>query len=127
MEDTRFAKYEFLPTARVLFFINGAIWLSFGVISLLRLQTNNTVPFITLVVVAGLMFGNVGAMLLAGWSLGKRYRWAFGFSLAVLIANIFLTFTDQTGLFDLVTLLFDCVILVFVICARRELRNAAYN
>jgi hypothetical protein len=63
-------------------------------------------------VVGILMFGNAGAMLLAGIGIGKPRRLFYLFAMAVLAVNIILTFTDQFGIFDLLTLL------AFLILAR---------
>jgi hypothetical protein len=62
-------------------------------------------------IVALLMFGNVAAMLVSAWLAGKRWKWGYFLALAVLLANILLTFTDQFGFLDLVTLLLDLAIL----------------
>ncbi|MBE2223209.1 MAG: hypothetical protein IAF02_16825, partial [Anaerolineae bacterium] len=44
-------------------------------------------------------------------------RW-FWLATAVLLINIILTFTDQVGIFDLLTLLLDVVILSLLIANR---------
>jgi hypothetical protein len=101
-----------IPLTQGLFLLNAAIWLLFGVISLWRLGNNPTNQEFTLWVVALLMFANVAAMLITGVGLGTRYRRLFVFfGLLVLLGNIILTFTDQFGLFDLLTLLLDLVML----------------
>lgn len=69
-------------------------------------------------VVGILMFGNAGAMLLAGIGIGKPRRLFYLFAMAVLAVNIILTFTDQFGIFDLLTLLVDLALLAFLILAR---------
>jgi hypothetical protein len=93
--------------AQSLFGLNAAIWMVFGIVSLVRLSRGSTPPTITLWVIAIMMFGNVGAMLLAGWWLGKRTRWVFIFALVVLGVNLLLTFTDQVGFFDILTAVID--------------------
>lgn len=97
-----------------LFYLNTAIWLLIGVYSLIRLYRGEDTPDITLLVVAVLMFGNAAAMLIAGWGLGLRNRWLYLFAIAVLLFNILLTFTDQFGIFDLLTLLLDLVLLILL-------------
>ncbi len=104
-----------LRTARGLLVLNGVIWLFFGIISLLRLGDQ---PAVTLVVIALLMFGNVAAFLLAAWWLGRETRLSFYFALAVLIVNILLTFTDQVGLFDWLTVLIDAAALAILLLHR---------
>ncbi len=63
-----------IKAAQVLFFLNAAIWLLFGVISLARMATSGSGRPIATVVVAILMLGNAGAMLVAGIGTGKRHR-----------------------------------------------------
>ena len=101
-----------------LFFINAAIWLLFGVVSLTRMATGSSDQTITTLVVAILMFGNVGAMLLAGIGLGRRQRLFYYFGIALLAVNIILTVTDGFGIFDFVTLVIDVVLLGLLIATR---------
>lgn len=105
--------------AQVLFYVNALIWLAFGVASLIRLGDSSQTG--TLVAIAVLVFGNVAAMSLAGVLIGRRSRWAVGFAALVLVANIILTFTDQFGVLDFVTLIIDLVLLVLVLANRNVL------
>ncbi|MGW8251700.1 MAG: hypothetical protein ACWGO1_13735 [Anaerolineales bacterium] len=105
--------------AQWLFYLNAVIWLVFGVTSLLRLSSTGSTAYITLLVIAVLMLGNAAAMLLAGWGLGRRSRWLYFFAMAVLAVNILLTFTDQFGIFDLLTLLIDIGVLTLLVMGRR--------
>jgi positive regulator of sigma E activity len=105
--------------ARGLFFLNAAIWLVFGVVSVVRLGGNEG-QGVTALVVAILMFGNAAAMALSGALLVKR-RWLFYFfALVVLAVNIVLTFTDQVGALDLITLVIDLVLLWILVVARKQ-------
>jgi uncharacterized membrane protein (DUF2068 family) len=101
--------------AQRLFFLNTAIWLVLGYAYLLRLSRAGTAPQSTMLVIAVLMFGNSVAMLLVGWGLGRRNHWLYYFALAVLAINILLTFTDQFGILDLITLLVDIGIVVLLV------------
>ena len=112
-EETRFIRI-----AQILFFVNAIIWLLFGVVSLYRMATGESDYAITLLVIAIFMFGNVAAMLVAGFVIRwPQKRW-FWLATAVLLINIILTFTDQVGIFDLLTLLLDVVILSLLIANR---------
>ena len=119
-------KSELIRWTWKLLFVNAAIWPAFGIFSLMRMDLNQSVPRYVLMIIAGLMFGNVGALLLAGWGLQQGSRWGFWFALAILVVNIVLTFTDQFGAFDFATLVLDLIILGLLIYARKELRTA-YN
>jgi hypothetical protein len=105
--------------AQGLFFLNAAIWLAFGVVSVVRIG-GNAGQGVTALVVAILMFGNAGAMALSGVFLGKRRILFYLFALAVLAVNVLLTFTDQFGAFDLITLIIDLVLLGILIVARKR-------
>jgi hypothetical protein len=85
-----------------------------------RLVNGSSVPAITLWVITFLMFGNVGAMLVAGLWLGRQSRWAFIFALALLLVNILLTFTDQVGFFDIITALLDLLLLGLLLFNRKS-------
>ena len=105
--------------AQGLFILNAAIWLGFGIVSVVRLG-GNAGQGVTAVVVAILVFGNSGAMALSGALLGRRRLLFYLFALAVLAVNVVLTFTDQFGAFDLITLVIDLVLLGILIVARKQ-------
>jgi hypothetical protein len=107
--------------AQVLFFINAAIWLLIGAISLFRISTGNPA---TALVIAILMLGNVGAMLAAGLGLGRRPRLFYHFGIAVLAINILLTITDEFGMLDFITLMIDVALLGLLIATRSQYRTA---
>lgn len=106
--------------AQVLFFLNAAIWLAFGVWSLVRLGRGSAHQTLTLWIVAILMFGNVGAMLLSGVGLGSRQRRFFWLAVAVLAVNIVLTVTDEFGIFDALTLALDLALLGLLVAGRKQ-------
>ena len=96
---------------RALFFINAAIWVVFAAATFL-----GGIPGIpdagpAVAVMAGLMLGNAAALAVAGWGLGQRTPLFYFFALAVLVVNMVLTITDQMGVWDWLTLVFDAVIL----------------
>jgi hypothetical protein len=111
-----------VKTAQALFWLNAAIWVTLAFASLWRVGTGRGGPAqpIVLWIVAGLMFGNAGALLVAGIGLGrlKRVFWLWG--LAVLAVNILLTFTDEFGLLDFLTLVIDLALVGLLVAARRQ-------
>ena len=113
--DTRLIR-----AAQALFVLNAAIWLTFAIASMIRLGGSSG-QTTTAAVVAVLMLGNVAAMLLAGWEIGRRSRLLYLFAWAVLAVNILLTFADQFGLFDFLTLIIDLVLATLLITTRRML------
>lgn len=100
-----------VKTAQILFFVNAAIWLLIGSVSLTRIFANSSGQHVTAWVIAILMIGNVAAMLIAGIGIGKRKRWLYYFGILVLFVNIILTITDQFGIVDFVTLVIDVLLL----------------
>ena len=106
--------------AQILFFILAAIWLLFGILSLIRMANDATDQTITLWVVAVLVVANAGAMLVAGLGLGSGHRLFYYFALVLLAANLVLTVTDQFGIFDLATLLIDAAVLVLLLVTRKR-------
>ena len=105
--------------AQALFFLNAAVWLTFGVLWLVDSSGRTGVRATTAWIVGILMLGNVPAMLLCGMGLGTRWRLFYFLALAVLAANLVLTFTDQVGLFDWITAAIDLVLLALLVATRR--------
>jgi hypothetical protein len=104
--------------AQALFLFNAAIWLTFGFVSLFRMTSPAVLNQTAALIIAALMFGNVAALLVAGFGLGTRRRLFFLFAIAVLLVNILLTFTDQVGVFDVSTLVIDMITLGLLIAGR---------
>jgi hypothetical protein len=107
-----------VKAAQALFFANTVIWLLLGITSLGRLAGSSTGQSTAMLMVALLMFGNAGAMLVAGAGIGKQRRPFYTFGLAVLVINIILTFTDQIGVLDFISLVIDVVLLGLLIVTR---------
>lgn len=105
--------------AQALFFTNAAIWLVFGLVSLMRMTRANPDFMVTALIIAILMFGNVGAMLVCGIGIGTRRRLFHYLAIVVLAINIVLTFTDQVGAFDIITVVIDSVLLGLLIATRK--------
>ena len=103
-----------------LFFLNACIWLVFAVNGILRLANSSNIPLIAIWVVTILMFGNAGAMLLTGLWLGQQSRWAYYLALVILFINILLTFTDQVGFYDILTVLLDFIIVGLLFFDRKN-------
>ncbi len=100
-------------TAQWLFALNAVIWLAIGAATLLRQSGRGS--SVGIWVLAVLIAGNAAAMAVCAWGLGQRGKLFIYLALLVLAVNILLTFTDQFGLLDLLTLLLDLVILALVL------------
>jgi hypothetical protein len=118
------AEVKAIKWAQGLFFLNAAIWLALGVVSSIRLGSSGS-QGVTALVIAILMFGNAGAMALRGALLGRRRLLFYLFALAVLAVNIVLTFTDQVGVLDWITLAIDLVLVgILAVAGKRFLSDA---
>lgn len=111
-------------TAQILFFVLAAIWQLFGILSLISMANGATAQTITMWVMAVLVVGNAGAMLVAGLGLGGGHKLLYYFALVLLVANLVLTVTDQFDIFDLITLLIDAVLLVLLLVTRKTYLSA---
>lgn len=107
----------------ILFVVNAAIWIAFGISTLVRMEGQGVVAW----VLAGLMFGNAGAMLLSGWGLAKEKKGFFYLAVALVAVNILLTIADEFGLFDLIVLLIDLVLLALLIATRTRYLSAGHK
>ena len=108
-------------TARWLFVTLGIIWLVFGVWSISRIMTESSgQPDALFWVVAILMFVNALLLIWIGWGIGRGNNLYYYFGLLILAGNIFLTFTDEFGLFDLLTLIINIALLLMLIAARSK-------
>jgi hypothetical protein len=107
-----------LQFAQLLLGLNAVIWLLFAIIFLLRQTGDGSAQQTVFFIIAVLMFANSGAMLVTAWLLAMRRQIFFFFAIALLLVNVILTFTDQFGVFDLLTLLID-LLLLGILLARR--------
>ncbi|MBI5841109.1 MAG: hypothetical protein HZB19_13515 [Chloroflexi bacterium] len=106
-----------VKVARALFFANALIWVGFAIYIFMEMTSlGNGLPAY---LVSFFMLANAGAMLGSGIMIAKRMRWAYFFGIAVLALNILLTFTDQFGVYDFITLLADIVILMILVSMSR--------
>lgn len=67
-----------------------------------------------------LMFVNAAVLIWIGWGIGKGQRLYYYFGLLVLAGNIFLTLTDEFGIFDLMALIINASLLVLLIVTRSK-------
>jgi L-asparagine transporter-like permease len=107
-----------IKAAQALFYLNAMIWFAFGLATLIRIGNGNNAHRLAALILTLFMLANVAAMLVSGWGLGTRNKWLYLLAIAVILVNIILTFTDQFGLLDFLTLVVDVVILVLLIAIR---------
>jgi hypothetical protein len=120
-KDRRQGIASVVNASRVLFILLGLIWLGFGLLSILRIQdASSRVPIAILWAIAILMFINAILLAWVGWGIGRGNNLYYYFGLLLLAGNILLTFTDEFGFFDLLTLLINTALLVLLIAGRSK-------
>jgi len=113
-----------VAAARWLFVVLGVIWLVLGVWSIIRMgQVSSSVPVAVLWIIAILMFINAALLTWIGWGLGRGSKLYFYFGVLLVAGNIFLTFTDEFGVLDLLTLIIDVLLLLLLIAGHSRFLN----
>ncbi|MGD2206249.1 MAG: hypothetical protein PVH17_05675 [Anaerolineae bacterium] len=109
--------------AQALFVMNAVFWILLGVSSVSRLENNAGLAWL----IAVLMLANAGVMAWIGWGLGKEPKPFYYLAIPVLAVNILLTVTDEFGLFDLIALLMDVVLLMLLVVTRSRYLSARHG
>lgn len=114
------SKTTLIQFAQAIFLLNAIIWVVFILLSLGKIGSNQEIPSWLHWIILFLMLGNAGAMLVSALLLEKRRKLFFVIAVIVVTVNILLTFTDQVGVFDWITLCIDIILLILLVAARRE-------
>ena len=110
-----------VAAARWLFILLGVIWLLFGAWSVTRMvDIGGNHAGMMLGIIAILMFVNAVILMWIGWGIGKGQRLYYYFGLLVLAGNIFLTLTDEFGIFDLAVFVLAIGLLLLLILTRSQ-------
>jgi hypothetical protein len=102
------------------FVVLGVIWFVFGFYSLTRINGGSNTLSNFGWIIAGLMFVNGAVLILIGWRLQDARRFNFYLALLVLAGNILLTFTDEFGIFDLITLIIAISLLILLLVTKSK-------
>lgn len=104
-------KNGIFSVTRYLLVLDMLVWIGFAFLTLYQNRGIEKMPYSS-VLMAVMMIGNALIFGLCAWKFTQR---KFKITCMVwLLVNIVLTFTDQFGIFDLVTLILDIIILGFV-------------
>ncbi|MAT42291.1 MAG: hypothetical protein CL609_08125 [Anaerolineaceae bacterium] len=106
-----------------LFVLIGLIWFVFSVITLTRASVSSILPTWLIWLLSAMMVGNGLLLIVVSWGIRHQKRRFYWFGLILLFLNILLTFTDQFGLFDLVTLLLDVGLFIVLIFTKKHYSN----
>jgi hypothetical protein len=109
-------RHILITISRGLFLLLAVIWTILTLLSLLRPPSGMSTG--GLWVMVALMAGNVGALLISAWGLGRGNRWLNRFAVAVASANLILSVTDEFGPLDLLSFLLDALLLLLLLAAR---------
>ena len=108
-----------------LFNLMAVIWFILAMLTLFQgggLQSASIAGFLIL---AALMVGNALGFFVLGLGIRSARRFWFSLGYVFLAINILLTFTDQFGAWDLITLILDILLLVLLVLWHRQSREAA--
>lgn len=95
---------------------NAVIWLSFAYTWLARMDCD-----CQRYTVFGFMLVNAIVMLVIAYLVQLNNKWAYHFAIAYILTNIFLTFTDQFGLYDFLVFLIQILILIYLFKVKGQL------
>lgn len=107
-----------LRLAQAGFALTAALWLWIGTLTVARVFAARPDQAALGLVLAGLMLGNLVALGLAGYGLGRGGRLAYGWAVLTAAVNFVLTLTDQVGVWDLVSLALSGGLLGLLIAKR---------
>lgn len=119
--EQAYAKPAAVYAARWLFVLLGIIWLVFGVFSLSKLNDGTAgTSDPTMLLVEVLMFINAAVLIWIAWGVGQGVRLYYYFGLIVLSVNIFLTLTDEFGVFDFIILILAGGLMFLLVITRTK-------
>ncbi|WP_420644518.1 hypothetical protein [Candidatus Leptofilum sp.] len=111
---------KLIQFSKWLFWLNAAVWLALAIWTMTAFFNNGARDTLTFLIIGILMLGNAAAFLWCSRAVQKQATWYRFAIMAILAVNILLTFTDQFGLFDFLTLLLDLILLGLVLVLHRQ-------
>jgi len=114
---------KMLKLTRYLFFLNAAVWLAFGVSSLLFRALDG--GSLTRWVITILMIVNAFVMIWFGVMIVSGRNWVFFLAVLFMAFNVVLSITDQFGWIDAVILLLNLVVLGMLFVTRHRMNRTA--
>jgi len=109
-----------LNLPKLLFFVNGAVWGTFGILSLLRAVEGGSALRWML---SFLMFVNTAAMIWFGVMIVTGRNWISFLAILYMAVNVVLSITDQFGWVDAMILLLNLIILGLLFLARQQMKQ----
>ncbi|PLX25517.1 hypothetical protein C0580_02235 [Candidatus Parcubacteria bacterium] len=88
---------------------NALLWVFLGVLTI--------IPFN-----AAVMFGNALIFMLFAYLVQQKYKLAYDVALVYILVNVFLTITDQFGIYDFVALILNITTLYYIYEAKKLIK-----
>jgi hypothetical protein len=111
-----------LNLTRILFFVNAAVWLVFGTLSVIQYFEAGS---LIRLVYAILMIANAVVMAWFGVMIITGRNWVFFLGILYMAVNVVLSITDQFGWIDALILLLNLVILGLLFITRQRINQTA--
>ena len=113
---------KMLKLTRTLFFINAAVWLAFGVSSLLFRALDG--GSLTRWVITIMMIANAMVMTWFGVMIVSGRNWIFFLAILYMALNVVLSITDQFGWIDALILLLNLCLLGMLFITRHKMNQS---
>ncbi len=105
--------------ARVLFYVNAALWLLLSLNTLAEMIVDNN-DGVSVALVSFFLLVNVLAMFFGGRLLNQTEKWTYIFAFVVVLLNIALSFTGVPELLYFTALVIDLIILMALISLKEN-------
>ena len=113
-------KFDILQFTQSLLYLKAATWFTLSAIYFITLYHKLKGQIILIIVISILMFGNGIVLLALAYFTKKKIRFIYYGTIAYMLVNIILSFADQFGLADMISLLIDVAIVVLLIRGKKE-------
>ncbi len=113
---------KMLKLTRTLFFFNAAVWLAFGVSSLLFRALDG--GSLTRWVITIMMIVNAMIMIWFGVMIVSGRNWVFFLAILYMALNVVLSITDQFGWIDALILLLNLCLLGMLFITRHKMNQS---
>jgi hypothetical protein len=125
--ETATAPYGFAPggprsvvAAQAIFVLGALMWLVLAIVTLGRWASSRSIGILIL---TALMVGNAAVMSGLAWGLRSQRRRIWFAAVLWAVVNVLLTFTDQVGIVDLISLALPLGMLGLLLATRATYRR----
>lgn len=107
-----------LRLARLLLLVDALVWIGLGIRGLVSFPVEDSYAVLAWVILA-LMWLNALLFLWVAWGVGRGNRTLFWLGVAQVAVNLALSVTNQIGVWDVLVLLLNAVLLVLLFAQRK--------